>query len=398
MAWPEQLRAGSFRNCPFTVETADGDIGRRVALHEYPLRDKPFAEDLGRKARHFTLECFVVGRDYMRGRDQLIAALEMAGPGKLIHPYLGEMQVTVLSARGPRESTREGGMARFSIDFVESGDRVFPAADTDRSQVVQAKASLASLAAQREFSRRFSVTGRPAWLGSSACALIRSVTSQILAIKNSIPNLPATARQFSAELNSLDAAVESLIRTPAEIALALYDVVKGVSLLPDRPARAINAYRPLFAALINEPTVPETTASRRQQAANQQAVIAFTRRAAVIEASTCAASAEFASLNEAIAIRDELTELLDAQMLSADDGSYTALAALRAELVRYVAATSGDLARLVSYTPPVTVPALILAHQLYGDASRDGEIISRNRFRHPGFVPGGVAIEVQTDA
>lgn len=42
---------------------------------------------------------------------------------------------------------------------------------------------------------------------------------------------------------------------------------------------------------------------------------------------------------------------------------------------------------LRTYTPPETVSALVLAHALYGDALRSGEIVSRNRVPNPGFVP-----------
>jgi prophage DNA circulation protein len=46
----------------------------------------------------------------------------------------------------------------------------------------------------------------------------------------------------------------------------------------------------------------------------------------------------------------------------------------------------------------VTQPALVLAQRLYGDPAsveaRAAEIVARNKVRHPGFVPGGVALQV----
>ena len=44
------------------------------------------------------------------------------------------------------------------------------------------------------------------------------------------------------------------------------------------------------------------------------------------------------------------------------------------------------------YQPRLAVPSLVLAHRLYGDALRGSEIVTRNKLRHPGFVP---AIELQ---
>jgi prophage DNA circulation protein len=57
-------------------------------------------------------------------------------------------------------------------------------------------------------------------------------------------------------------------------------------------------------------------------------------------------------------------------------------------------ARGGGTAR--STTPLQTIPALVLAHSLYGDAwyqsARADELVARNRIIHPGFVPAGRAV------
>ena len=44
------LREASFKGAPFHVEETGGQFGRRTVLHEYPFRDLPYGEDLGRSA------------------------------------------------------------------------------------------------------------------------------------------------------------------------------------------------------------------------------------------------------------------------------------------------------------------------------------------------------------
>ena len=46
-----------------------------------------------------------------------------------------------------------------------------------------------------------------------------------------------------------------------------------------------------------------------------------------------------------------------------------------------------DNARLIEFTPPEVMPAVVLAYEYYGDANRDREIVERNNIRHGGFVP-----------
>lgn len=48
MTWKYRLQDASFRGVPFKVEEESAGTGRRVETHEYPNRDKPYTEDLGK--------------------------------------------------------------------------------------------------------------------------------------------------------------------------------------------------------------------------------------------------------------------------------------------------------------------------------------------------------------
>lgn len=93
MSWKDNLRPASFRGVPFQVDDDEGTFGRRVQVHEYPNRDKPYTEDLGRATRRFTINAYLVGNDFFEARDRLIVAIDTPGPGTLVHPYYGEVAV-----------------------------------------------------------------------------------------------------------------------------------------------------------------------------------------------------------------------------------------------------------------------------------------------------------------
>lgn len=103
-------------------------------------------------------------------------------------------------------------------------------------------------------------------------------------------------------------------------------------------------------------------------------------------------------------MRQAINAMIDAEIerLSIDGESmsvplYYALIDLRAAVTRDVAVLGLLLPYTVSWTPAATLPAVVIAHRLYGDALRDADIISGNAIRHPGFVPGGVALEVLSE-
>ena len=79
------LREASFRGARFEVDEVEASGGRRVVLHEYPLRDTPYSEDLGRRAREFSVRGYIIqGRtyDYASARADVLKALEAYGPGE----------------------------------------------------------------------------------------------------------------------------------------------------------------------------------------------------------------------------------------------------------------------------------------------------------------------------
>ena len=92
--WRERKQGASFRGVPFWLDTDSVNVGRRTQLHEFPQRDQPFVEDLGRRTRQYKFSGFVVGDDCLSQRDRLLTALDTPGPGELVHPWFGRMTVT----------------------------------------------------------------------------------------------------------------------------------------------------------------------------------------------------------------------------------------------------------------------------------------------------------------
>jgi prophage DNA circulation protein len=122
--WKLELLPASFRGVEFKMDANARASGRRAVLHEFPHRDLPYTEDLGRKARGFPVTGYVIGAFYKDDRDALISALEAEGPGQLVLPTLGEFTVQAREY-SVRENKRAGGIAEFEMNFIEVGDAGF---------------------------------------------------------------------------------------------------------------------------------------------------------------------------------------------------------------------------------------------------------------------------------
>jgi prophage DNA circulation protein len=133
-ATPRPLRIGSFRGVPFRLGAYDFTGGRRNEWHEYPLRDIPLAEDLGRRGRKFSFQAHVIGDTWELQRNRLLTALEAEGPGLLLHPYLG--QHNVLCDTFTVSEAEQRRIAQFTLAFLETAGYQFPTSTPNAIRVL----------------------------------------------------------------------------------------------------------------------------------------------------------------------------------------------------------------------------------------------------------------------
>lgn len=401
MGWRDRLRKAQFRGVPFFVAGAEATLGRRVQVHEFPLRDVPVAEDLGRRTRAFSIDAFVLGDDYMAARDALIRACEQAGPGPLVHPYLGELQGTVTEVK-LRESTAEGGVARLTLQFVESGQALFPATVSSTVAGVNLSADTVVALVRADFMLRHAVVRKPQFLADSARGIFGQALAGIRAAAGQIRGVATQVAALNRDLEAAKRDVITMIYEPASAAQALagnlQQLLRNVT---NTPREVLSLARTFYSfGSLLPPVQPTNTVSRRQQAANQAEMVRLVRLTALAEGARGAAATDFESYEEAAAVRDELVATAQAAMLDVDlaDETFNALRTLQAAVVHDLAARGADLARLVRWTPRITMPALVAAHRIYADATREADLLTRNRVQHPLFVPGAQPLEALSDA
>lgn len=152
-AWRKWLQPASFRGARFHVEAGGKESGRRIVVHEFPKKDMPYAEDMGRRAIEFTVRGYCIQypfdatssmsplymMDYTIPRNILIAELEKEGVGKLQLPLLPPLTVVCQRYRLTEEEAR-GGYCTFDMGFVEYGLPPFqPMVETRNDVVTQAQ-------------------------------------------------------------------------------------------------------------------------------------------------------------------------------------------------------------------------------------------------------------------
>lgn len=394
-----QLRRASFRGVPFEVTSSNLSIGRRTQTFEYPQRDEPFTEDMGRSKRTIRITAFVVGYDYIARMKRLIAACEKPGSGRLIHPWLGSMEVTPTDLSAPVfESNR---VASVSLTFVESGKLQYPNALLDVGAKCLSAAQLLVNAEFDEFVRTFDLSGAQDFVkeavGLDLQGILNSETVQSV----------CDAFDLADELATLSHDVITLAEGGAD---ALFNRVldtyglQGFASTVHAWTDVSHRFRSLTQSSELNSAKPQAVASRttserieKANAAGQAMIRGLSVANMVVAASEIGTSndrldastpVQTAPYDDLIAVRNEILEAIDEESLKvSSDPIYEALCESRSAVYEAITQRAENQARLVSFKPSSVQPALVLAYDYYGDASREAEIVGRNKIRHSGFIP-----------
>lgn len=416
-----KLMPASFRGVAFNVDDTDFGAGRRTQVHEYPQRDKPYAEDMGRATRDLNVSAFLVGADYVEQANDLLDALEQQGPGTLVHPWFGSMQVSLVDKA--RVSFDSGlGLARVRMQFVEAGELAFPMATSSTGAATRLAADNLSAASIDSFAAEFGIKGFQDWVSAAANGQLldklgivsSSEIDKVFNFSNRLAKTFSTLAGFISNPRTLGTKLMGMFGLSGlATSMAAWKRASkitsrtGVSAKPvywngrsTSPASWSSVVKSLsrtskIPELKNKPASAVYTPSRKQAQANASAIAAITRQAMLVQAvgasSLVGGDADIGSTTTSYAdmleVRDAVLSAIDAEMLVAGDTVYVALQEARAAVWTDMTTRARDSSRIKSLTPKQIQPALVLAYDQYGDASRDAEIVTRNNIRHPGFVP-----------
>jgi len=391
MTWRRRYRPASFRGVPFHVEAHDTQGSRRVVVHEFPGRDDRLVQDLGRGTAATALRAYVIGDDYDIARDNLITALEQAGPGELVHPFLGTMRVQALGYSF-EERNQGGGIAEFSISFIESGELV----EGLRSSRAEADARAANAADTTldaaEAGYDPNTIGQPDSVLEGLVETVESFSATLEGFSVSGP-LEAVAK-YQRLAERLADAMLAVISFPARQAVLVREAITSLDAAVDSREVLLQLHLDALSQTPNLRGGTSTFASLRN--ANSQAAADLFRTMHAAEAVRAAVATRWASRQDAERARDSILRQIDALQLTVGDTAYQQLAELASALTAALPGPDADLPELVELEVAVPVPALVLAYRLFDARAREAELIDRNRDRiaHPGRIATGTRLEV----
>lgn len=154
--WRDELLPAHYDGCLFHVESGSWEGGRRIVTHQFPKKELPYSEDMGRKAAGFTVRGYIIcyphddtavlnenpntlyQRDYRAARERLQFRLDQGGPGVLQLPSFVRRQMRVVCTQYRlTEETRAGGYCTFDMSFTELGVKPFSTTSDTRTDLAK---------------------------------------------------------------------------------------------------------------------------------------------------------------------------------------------------------------------------------------------------------------------
>lgn len=424
-----QLKPASYRGFSFYVLSGQGRFGRRNALHEYPYRDTPYVEDMGRAKREFDVFGYIVGDDVIARRKQLIDLVERFGDGVLIHPTFGSRTVALMDF-SCNEVYERGRVFELSFRFIEQGARLFPTAVRNGTQDVQAAANASKLetlnaflakavaplqagvaAASAMAERVSSYAQRAQQVVGGATSLFRLAASlpgefgrlNSLTLGVGIGIGQAVAKAPGATLQSLTAAAVQARTTVATTTTTLTasmaalgpatasSLVTGAQTVVDAVVGAAPTPGDAVQALLVLAVPASAPVALGAALAAQLAAETALRRTALVALASSSATFVPASNEDALAVRELVLRALDDEVTAAGDAgedavfqSFRDLRTRTAAALNAVGAQAPDIRTIDTRMP---LPSLVLAQRLYRDPEREAELVARALPVHPAFMP-----------
>jgi len=392
------LLPASFRGIAFFVPDVKSAVGRRVVAHYFPGQDVSAYDDMGLHSERISFEALYVGGDYIAHGKRLKAAFEEPGPGTLVHPWFGAMQVILIEPAEINFSSTELRVVRILVEF----ERVTVGA---RQQAATGPALMAAGLA----------------LAGSAQALINAVQSRTLSRLRSDASVRVGSAYFDLwrDVEAVRAFVPAIMPSqPVALGKAVTFLSAGLIELATDTA-ALSAVAPAAGAQRAQPVISSTRGLD----------LVLTVAGAMIEGMKDAPSVTDGALSAAVAggllskvapllervnpqsriealdIRKRATDALNGfsnglacLFETTFSGETSALnRAVREMGLRLIA----DINETIGCLPQTTIlkldqdtDAWVIAHMLYGDDIKTVEagyldLIVRNRLRHPAMIEAG---------
>jgi prophage DNA circulation protein len=389
----EKYQQGSFRGAPFLIGDLDTSGGRKSVTHEFPGSDKRSVEDLGLLNDTFTISGLVKTDQDFTARDRLKAALSQEGSGALVHPTFGSLTAFAKSFT-ISERTGEIGIARLSMTFEVTQDRIFPAESAVKPSLIKNESDAAIDSIETDFSETFKASNPSNY--DAAVDKLQAVGDKFNSISRRVSAISGDISEFTATVTTFVDGITQNITAPATLASSMKNMFIQLDQLAPSVVEQFSLAKQLFDFGGSDPVVEPNTFYRQERAENQNIINSNVSASALSLAYNNAANIDYGNELELQSVKEDLEEeylrLIDDSNLSND--TIDQLTSLRNN-VRLLFDDISVSVPKIRTIETATLPMSIISFQYYGTTDETDNLINLNSTLDVSYVSGSVDILTQ---
>lgn len=395
MADSDKILVGEYKGVPIFWKTSTLTGGRELSVKRFPNRDTQSVEDMGLIPRSFRMGLVVGdlgGMDYFSYRNQLLAALESAGPGVFIHPLYGRIESVHSGQFDLDENTRGFGDHICNVTFEVSKNTGIPqTSGVSISEISAANdAALAALAA--DIAENYSVN--PSYIGNFEDQQAQLADVQT-AVSDSIEFAGEDAENLNAFNQSLDLftnTIPSMILSGATLANSVLDLFEEAYAVYESPEAKLSTMLGFFGFGEDDVAIIENTAVRIERLKARMLLNGVINSTSLGYAYQAVSGINFETVQDVEDVRQSLDEQYKLVRSSSVDSSVKdALADLRLKTLELLEIAQLKASQIVTvYVTPTS--CRLLSFGYYGDESNGERIAEINSIYDVGFIQGDIDI------
>ena len=359
--------SASWKGMGFQVDSSSDEFGRRGQSYEYPLGEAVGYKDLGRKARKFNVEGYLIGGDQVAQTNAMALLAESPEPGLLVHPMYGPQLVACVTLEAKADYRKEQRVTRLSFEFVEAEPSLAPYIVSITVGAVLASGITAVSASYTN----------AIWTPSPQDVTTAGSISAALA--NRIA--PATDEASFDAIDLLSWRQASDETASASFAGVTDPITNGTATVRRIQPEATSRLRAWNAEVVDAQAIASPSV---------QSLIATARLSMVNDFALAAAQTSYRTIKDAITDLDFVMDVYDEEEAIAarncDDVLVSSIRQARANAAQAILMRNIRLPGVASTPVDGLWPSLVVAQKLYFDGKRFQDVESYNAQMSPFFI------------
>lgn len=388
----EDLQEASFRGAQFLYKSGTKSFGRKNQSHEYPNKDTRFVEDLGLLDDKFSITAIVTGPNYFSKRDALETALKGKGPGQLIHPLYGPVNVSVKTV-DVTEDLGELNKIVYDLTFEKTTEEaLFPAAILAAQPAILDSVNRINSSLVSFITETYSISKSFPNNFTDAVNQVEGIASTFEGITGS-SGLVGNISSFASKVVNFTSSINSLINNPASLGSELIDLFNSMQIITSDSQSQISLNEQFYGYGDTDVVLNQKTAGRIERASNRAVLSDSLNALAIANAYSAASNINYFDTNELNATRASLevqySRVIEKNNVPSD--VIEELNKIRVYSRDYFQEQEGQAFRIneVDANP---IPISVLSYQYYGDTDLTENLIDLNSITYSPSVSGPIKL------